>query len=272
MLKSEQKTVVDDFLGDLKENNSEPFEQKSEDPFAESTQKTEQNGDDKGGSKDENAGDEKPLPFHKDPKLQRYIQKEIAKGLSQNKAPATTATEKFIKESTSTADEADELLTRIIGNDTPEKRQAVADFKRYLASLEDKGAQKALAKLQEEAAREKAEEAQAQEQLQSGFEDIEDQFGVDLSGSTAVSRKLRGDFIDFIRRVSPKDGEGNVVSFPDLVETFTVFQDVNKKPQNNSKAKDLASRGMDRSSTTSAPQSTDQSWKAVDKILSKLPN
>ncbi len=266
MPKGEQ-TVVEDFLGNLKDTNQEPFDQKAEDPFA-GTDNGEQTGEKKEGAQDQGGEeDNKPVPFHKDPKLQRFIQKEIAKGLSQNKP---TATETFVRESATTTDEADELLTRIIGNDTPEKRQAVSDFKKYLSSLEDKGAQKAIAKLQEESQREKAEEAQAQEELVSGFENIEDQFGVDLSSTTAASRKLRSDFIDFIRRVSPKDGEGNVVSFPDLTETFTVFQDVSKKPQNNSRAKDLASRSMDRSSTTSAPVSTDNSWKAVDKILSKL--
>lgn len=263
-----EKNVVEDFLGNLKgDESNDPFTKDVEDPFASSIREDKK---EESGSDDE--GDSKPLPYHQDPKLQRYIQKEIAKGISQNRPSATqNATENFVRETSKTNEEADEILTRIIGNDTPEKRQAVSDFKKYLSSIKEDARASTLAELQQREQAERTEETNAQNELLSGFETIEDQFGVDLTSNTPRAEKIRGDFVDFIRRVSPKDAEGNVVAYPDLVETFTLFQENLKRTSTNSRAKDLSSRSMSRSAEAKAnPTPADQSWKGVERELSRL--
>lgn len=263
-----EPNVVEDFLGNLKGDNAQdPFAKDVEDPFASNIREDKK---EESGSND--MGEEKPVPYHEDRKLQRYIQKEIAKGISQNRPSATSsATESFVRESAKTNEEADEILTRIIGNDTPEKRQAVSDFKKYLSSIKEEARQGTLAELQNREQAERAEETQAQEELISGFEDIEDKFGVDLTSSNPRAEKIRNDFVDFIRRVSPKDTDGDVIAYPDLVETFTLFQDSMRRSPTNSRAKDLSSRSMARSAETKAnPMPADQSWKGVERELSKL--
>jgi hypothetical protein len=265
-----EKNVVEDFLGNLKgDESNDPFTKDVEDPFASSTREDKK---EESGSNDSDE-DSKPLPYHEDPKLQRYIQKEVKRLTSQNRPSATpSATENFVRESAKTNEEADEILTRIIGNDTPEKRQAVSDFKKYLSSIKEEARQGTLNELQQREQAERVEETQAQEELLSGFENIEDQFGVDLTSRSPRAEKIRSDFVDFIRRVSPKDGEGNVVAYPDLVETFTLFQDSMKRTTNtNSRAKDLSSRSMARSAEAKAsPTPADQSWKGVERELSRL--
>ena len=210
--------------------------------------------------------DEEPLPFHKDPKVQRYIQKEIAK--AQREQPSVER--QFIEDTKQDEDEGTAILERIIGNDTPEKVAAIKDFKRYLGSLEEKGADRAMNQLQQREEEARQEEAQASEEIEEGFENIEDTFGVDISSNNPTARKTRNDFIDFIKRVSPKDDEGNVVALPDMMETFDLFQSTRQRPS-NTRAKELASRSMARSSSMSeTPQDKDVSWKSVDKWLGSL--
>lgn len=207
--------------------------------------------------------EEKPLPFHKDPKVQRYIQKEIEK--AQRSQPS--AERQFIEDTKQDDDEGTAILERIIGNDTPEKVAAIKDFKRYLGSLEEKGADRAMSYLQQQEEEARQEEEQASEEIEQGFEDIEETFGVDLSSNAPTARKTRNEFIDFIKRVAPKDSEGNVTALPDLTETFELYQSTQTRPS-NTRAKELASRGMARSSNaTEAPQDKDVSWKAVDKFF-----
>lgn len=256
---------VDDFLNGVNGAPQDPFKPTTEDPFKKEGEVVE-------GEKKEEVVDEKPLPFHKDPKVQRYIEKEVEK-LTKHIKP--TEAERFVEETRGGDNEADEILTRIIGNDTPEKVSAIKDFKKYLGGLEEKGAQKALAQLQEREQKEKEEEAEAQEQLVQGFEEVEEKFGVDITSSTPIARKTRGEFIDFIKRIAPKNEVGEVTEYPDIPEAFTLFQEMSKsKPQTSSRAKDLSSRSMTRSGSsegaTEAPRANN--WREVDKIFSKLGN
>ena len=216
--------------------------------------------------KEEAEEEEKPLPFHKDPKVQRYIQTEIEK--AQKSQPSVER--QFIEDTKQDDDEGTAILERIIGNDTPEKVAAIKDFKKYLSTLEEKGADRALSQLQKQEEEARQEEAQASEEIEQGFEDIEETFGVDISSNTPTARKTRNEFIDFIKRVAPKDSEGNVVALPDLTETFELYQSTQTKPS-NTRAKELATRSMARSNNTSeAPQEKDVSWKSVDKWFGSL--
>lgn len=210
--------------------------------------------------------EEKPLPFHRDPKVQRYVEKQIEKALKDVKP---TEVQQFIKD-TGEEDSLADVLTRIIGNDTPEKLSAIKDFRKELSRLEEKGAEKALAQISRQAEEERQAEAKATQELEQGFEDIEETFNVDLSSNSPIARKTRNEFVDFIKRVSPKDSEGNVTSLPDLEATFELFQDTRKKPD-NSRAKQLADRSMSRSSDASnVPVQKDSSWEGVNKFLDSL--
>ncbi len=245
---------VDKFLEETGKNN-DPFTPESEDPFKSSVSDKKEV---------EEKAEDKPLPFHKDPKVQRFIEKELEKRISGLKLTSSSNIVQEVK------DEMDDVLARIIGNDTPEKVSAIKDLKKVLNGLEEKGAQKALTTLQKQQEDARLEEKKAMDELNQGFESIEESYSIDLTSNAPAAKKMRTDFIDFIKRISPKDEDGEVSQLPDMNEAFALFQDMNKSKV-SSKAKDLSSRSMARSSDASnAPVSGDKSWKAVDRIFSKL--
>ncbi len=251
------KSEIDEFLETVSGDKpkADPFLADDSDPLGSKDSK--QEGDE--GTKDEDGEsdvkDEKPLPFHKDPKVQRFIEKEIAKRIG-------TKPEKTSTSDDSSEDELTETLIEIIGNDTPQKVAAVKKFRSQLGQLEEKGAERALSQIREQAEAEKREETEAQEQLVEAFDSIEEEYGV-------FTVKERNDFVDFIRRVSPKDADGDVIQYPDIQEAYKVFKS-GYKPSSNTRAKDLASRSMSRSSDATSTPQTGRTWKDIDKIFSKL--
>lgn len=214
---------------------------------------------------------EEKLPFHKDPKVQKFIEKEISKRLADVK-PSVEQT--FRKEVT------DEInlppaLVKFVGNDTEEKRQVLNDLAVYLDSLTDKAQEKFLEKLEEQKQEQVQEDNAAVEELENGFEEIEDQFGVDLTSNSPSAQKLDADFRSYIRKIAPKDENGEVKAFPDLVSAFEEFQEKNTRTKPASRAKELATRGMTRSTDTSnaAPvlkSGKGDPWRQVDQYFDKL--
>lgn len=252
---------IDKFLNGLDEVKDDPFKPESEDPFKQEEEKQEV-------KEVEDQKEEKPLPFHKDPKIQRFIQKEVEK-ITAGMKP--TEVQKFIKDTGADSDEVTDVLTRIIGNDTPEKQAAVKDFKKILFEREEKAAEKAFQKFQEQQQKELEAERQAQEELTRGFESIEESFGVDITSNAPAARKIRGEFVEFIKKISPKNSDGEVIQFPDLQETFSLFQEVKKpvSPQAN-RSKEIASRGMTRSSdATKTPVTGNITWNTVEKLFGR---
>lgn len=237
--------AVGDFLKDIKTEDKDVFNQPVE-------------------VKKEVEEAEKPIPFNQDPKIAKFIEREVEKKLKDYQP---TETERFQEETKEQSDDILETLTRIVGNDTPEKISAVKDLRRALGGLEEKGAQRALQQLQEEAQEERQAEVDAQNELADGFADIESTFNVDLTSQKAQDERSK--FVDFIKEVAPKDDDGQVVEYPDLVATYKLFKQVNKP--DNSKAKDLASRGMNASKdATLAPTGQGKSWSDVDKFFNSL--
>lgn len=248
---------VDQFLGDLKEEEKDPFKSEAVDPLNLVSKEEEKKEEE----------EEEKLPFHKDPKVQRFIEKEIEKRMS---GVEPRVIEREVAPSTDT-DPLTDVLTRIIGNDTPEKISAIKDFQQALASREERVRQEALDEIDRRVDEEREAEIEAQNELVEGFESIEDTFGVDITSNKPSAVATRKEFVDFIQRIAPKDEDGQVVEFPDLEETFRLFQDTKKGAQPSNRAKELASRSVGRSSdSTVAPQTTDKSWNAVEKWFGKL--
>lgn len=252
------KDAVDDFLDGINETEeNDPFvsDKEENDPFAIET---------KPAVKVEETEEDKPLPFHKDPKVQRYVEKEIDKRLKEVKP---TETEKFVKETKAVDD--DNYYERLIGNDTPEKvamvREAKARDERLIQIAEDR----ATARLATEREKATEEDKKAQEELRQGFENIEETYNVDLTSNNPRATQIRSEFVDFITRIAPKNSEGEVVAFPDLEASFEAFIEKKKSPT-NTRAKELASRSMARSTDASnTPVVKDNSWAAVDKMFAK---
>lgn len=254
---------VDQFLADVKsEVKGDPFLKEESDPLKETPTKDVSDDEKKDDKKDK----EEVLPYHKDPKVQRFIEKEISKRLKDIKP---TEVQKFAKDADVSEDELTESLIEIIGNDTPQKVQAIKKFRERLGKLEERGAERALEQLRKQAEEATAEETRAMEEIANAFDEIEEQFDVDLTSNTTVAKKERSDFIEFIKRISPKDGNGDIVQYPDFNESWKLYQGT-KKPTENKRAKDIASRSMERPTDTGSAPTTSKTWKDVDRIFSKL--
>jgi hypothetical protein len=248
---------LDEFLGDVKTEEQDVFKTEVEDPLAQPLKKEEK----------PEVKDEEVIPFHKDPKVQKYIDREI-----ERRMPRTE--ERTFVEDTKKDDDDPllDVLTRVIGNDTPEKISAIKDFRKALDSRDEKVRSETLREIDARVSEEREAEQQATNELVEGFENIEDTFNVDLTSNKPTAVSMRKEFVDFIQRIAPKDEDGQVTEFPDLEETFKLFQDIKKGvPIPPNRAKELAARSVGRSSdSTVVPQNTDKSWGAVERWLNKL--
>lgn len=241
---NDKNNAVDEFLGQV--NNIEPQE---ESPFKNLTVEQEE------APVVEEPEAEKPVAYHEDPKLRRYIEKEIAKATANLTPKEEQRFREEVKE-----DGFIKAFETIIGNDTPEKVNALRALKEEVEGIRHEARS---AKEQLEA--ERRADREAEQELAQGFESIEDEFNVSFQ-----DKKLRSDFVEFIERVAPKDADGEIREYPDFQETFRLFQEINKKTP-NPRAKELASRSMTRGGeATSTPIPQDTSWKGVEKFFSTL--
>lgn len=209
--------------------------------------------------------DEKPVPFHKDPKVQRFIDRQVEKALKER----PSAEQQFRKDVVEDINLPPSFI-KLVGNDTDEKKQVLKDLSDYFGSLKGEARKEFLAEMEQQQRQQVEQDRQAQEELDSSFEEIEETYNVDLSSNTATAGKMRSDFIDYIRKIAPKNQDGEVTAFPDLMGAFEDFQERSKRVVQPSRAKELASRGLTRSNDTSTAAPQGRSWKDVDKFFSKL--
>lgn len=214
--------------------------------------------------------EDKAVPFHKDPKVQRYVEKQIEKALGSK--PQTVEQ----KQETVSSDVKDvvEAFTALIGNDTPEKVRALEKLEKTLNGSDERASAKAIERFQKQIEDQKHQQTEAekaaQDELDSYFDDIEETYDVDLSSNAASAKKLRSEFIEYVRKIAPKDENGEVKAFPDLLASFEVFQEQNKKQAMPNRTKELASRGLTRSADTASAAPQGRSWKDVDRHFDKL--
>lgn len=217
--------------------------------------------------------EEEEVPFHKNPKVLKFLEKRESK--IREELESQFKSFKPEVQAHSEVDEEDPLsdvLTRIIGNDTPEKISAIKDFKKALGGMKEEAKLEALREIYAEREEEQQAEIQAQNEVSNALDDIEDTFNIDLTSDSSSAKKIRNDFIDFVKRVAPKDNTGEIVSYPDWRETFALFKERYQKPVSNDRAKDIANRSI--STNTNAVDTTQvvDSFSDMDKWLESLSN
>lgn len=232
------KTELEEFMGSLGgSGNKDPLQDKEEDPFGHFEEKE---------PEIEEIKDEKPLPFNKDPKIQKYLEKrerEIEDRLTErfgNKQP--------VREEKPADDRVNDVLVRLIGNDTPEKLSMVKEFKDILGNLKGEARAEALDEIRNMQSAEVEADREAEQQLETAFENIEETFSVDITSNNPIARKTRQEFVSFVEKIAPKDQYGDIVDYPDMVQAFETFSVMKKSTATPSRAKELASRSMQRSS------------------------
>lgn len=232
------KNFLDEFDGEKEVN---PFEDNLKDPFTQQETVEE--------TTVEEEKEEKPLPFNKDPKIQKYLdkrEKEIENRILSSIKPTETKETK----------EEDDYYVRLIGNDTPEKvamiREAQARDERMLQQAEER----AFSRLSQREQESLKADQEAEQELESAFENIEDAFDVDISSNSAQAKKTRQEFVSFVEKIAPKDRNGDIVDYPDMTSAWETFSEMKKATAQPNRAKELASRGMSRSSEATTVQQT----------------
>lgn len=138
----------------------------------------------------------------------------------------------------------DERLAKLYGADNKEAialHQAMREDDRKMAREE------ALAEFKAERTREAQEVKQYEAQIDSAFEAVEDEYNVDLTSNSPAARKNRNELIAIVQKLSPKDAEGNITAYADMTSAWEMLQ--NQKKGDNSRNKDIASRGVAPSGT-----------------------
>ena len=205
--------------------------------------------------------EEKPLPFNKDPKIQRFIEKAVEKRLSEFK-PQEVERE--------TKSETDDYWERLIGTDTAEKLQMVKEAKQREERLLDQAEERTFSRLSQRDQEAERADREAEEELDNAFESIEQNYDVDISSNTPQARKARQEFVSFVERIAPKNSEGEVIDYPDMHSAWETFSEIKKQNPQNLRAKELAQRGISRSAETSVKQDKSVNWNTVDEFMDTL--
>ncbi len=144
--------------------------------------------------------------------------------------------------------EADYLKVaeRIYGTETPEAALATDLLKKAITGARDDAENRAFSRFQAERQAESKQVAEAENELDSMIDSIEETFGIELNEPQEKA------FFQLLEKMSPKDKDGNVREYADAHAVFEVFRDTKlKKPSETSnRAKDLSSRSMVKSGTS----------------------
>lgn len=250
------KTAVEAFLGELEGHNEKnTFETPKEDPFIPEETPVEKEPE-----------EEKALPFNKDPKIQKYLEKrerEMEERIKNSFKPEVITKEPE-------KDEVTDVLIRLIGNDTPEKLSMVKEFKSILEKGTERAKAEALAELDSRQTREQQADRDAEIELETAFDNIEEIFDVDITSNNPIAKKTRQEFVSFVEKIAPKDRNGDVIDYPDMNSAWETFSEMKKATSVPSRAKELASRGMSRSAETQPNNQTKVGWDAAEEFISSL--
>ena len=243
-------SVVEKFLSDTDTEQVNPFEGVIEDPFNK-TEPKEEVVEEK----------EERIPFNKDPKIQRYIDKLVEKRIKEvTPEPRESAEADYIKD-------VMDSMVEAVGNDTPQKIKALQAYESALRKLDHKAESKAEEYLTQIQNEEYEAEKEAEDELDNAFNEIEETFGVDISSPR--SQKIRAEFLDYVERIAPKRN-GEIIDYPDMTSAWETFSEIKKATATPSRAKELANRGMSRSSeATSVPQKR-ITWDSADEHIESL--
>ena len=143
--------------------------------------------------------------------------------------------------------------------DSPEAQKAWNVQARLLESYSERVRQETIQEIEERQNKAKAEEKQFEAFIDTKLEDLEDQFGVDLTSNAPSAKKARREFLEMVDNLSPKDENGLITGYADFGSTFELYQKTAVKTSVGSetvnRAKELASKSM-QASGQGAPAET----------------
>lgn len=135
---------------------------------------------------------------------------------------------------------ADEDLVRLYGADN---KEAINLHQNLLAKTLKQAEENAIERMKSERIKEQEEVKKYEAYIDSEFENIEDEYDVDLTSNAPAAKKSRNDLIAMVQKLSAKDKEGNVTAYADFSAAYEILQS-QKEKKDTTRNKDIASRGM----------------------------
>lgn len=264
-----EKDAIQDFFETL-DTQGEP-EVNFDEMFAKEQKVTEpsQEGEDNSPMTEETSEE---LPFNKNPKIKRYIERQTKKMLEQELEKL--GTRETVTESKPQTKEIPAEWLMAYG-DSDQSVQAWKIQQDLIAQAVERAKAEALNEFQSSIEQEKQAEKQFEEFISESLEDLEDTHGIDLTSDSPAGRRNRAEFLELVRRVSPKDTEGNVVSYADFNEVYSLYETTRRRDDDvTAQKKSVAGRTMSKSNETrimdpNAPKTNVTFGGIVDSLFNK---
>lgn len=235
----------DDFVESLP-NSEEGFDINSELNPTLSDSQPETNGNTVNKIDSEN----EDLPFNKNPKIKKYIERQVQKGL---KSVMGNTQQEFTRNSLPAQNPSVSSVpsewVAMYGDD--ERSLKAWEYNQSILSREiEKAKEDLLKSIEQKEYSQKQRESEVNNFIEESIESIEEDNNISLS------KKDRSEFLDLVQRLSPKNEDGDIVSFADFGTSFEIFKQIKSKgAPSNSVNKALASRSA--SSNTSSEIKTE---------------
>lgn len=94
------------------------------------------------------------------------------------------------------------------------------------------------------------EQKEYEDLIDNNLESLEDSHNIDLTSDAPKARKARREFLELVQDLSPKDENGDIISYADFDATFDQYLKSQQEPKDNSRRESIASRSMARSGQT----------------------
>ncbi len=230
---NEQEKFLQDTEADL--TKTDVLEQ-SLIPDSEKSEEGELEGTDEGTN-----GEQQPKNRRERRLMERLEAEKQSSAFLAGKLEARTEASKAVTE------EADYLkaIERIYGTDTPEAQIATDLLKKAIVGARDDAQERAYERIKDERTKENDEVAEAEDELDSMIENIEDEYGISLTAPQEAA------FFTLLEKMSPKDKQGNVTEYADPDAVWEVFSEkLSRSKGSDNRAKDMSSRSMTQSGSS----------------------
>lgn len=128
-------------------------------------------------------------------------------------------------------------VEKIYGTESPEAQLATELLKKAIVGARDDAERRAYERMRQDEVEEAEAVSNAEDELDSFIEEIEDEYGVQLSPAQEAA------YFQLMERMSPKDRSGNVIEYADPHAVWEVFSERVSR-RTDPRQKDLAARSM----------------------------
>jgi hypothetical protein len=155
--------------------------------------------------------------------------------------------DKFAKEH---GDEVHPDIAKMFDSSDTGKENALR-LSHALKSMKEEAKNEALKEVEERQTNLVKEQQEYENLIDNELESLEDAHNIDLTSDAPKARKTRREFLELVQQISPKDENGDIVSYADFGSTFDLYvKTQTEEKTDNSRKQEIASRSMQRSGQT----------------------